>query len=136
MRLHTFWTLLAAVSLSSSVALFGQTLDRPARPLAVTLSEDATPTVPASSLAGTLLDPSGAAIAQAQVSLLAAGDKAVAQTTSDSTGSFHFDNLAPGNSILAFHAEGFLDARINTPLAARRHSPLPVTLETTVPTES
>ena len=136
MRLHTFWTLVAAVSLSSSVALFAQILDRPARPLAATLSEDAPPTVPASSLAGTLLDPSGAAIAQAQVSLLAAGDKAVAQTTSDSTGSFHFDNLAPGNYILAFHAEGFLDARINTTLAARRQSPLRVTLQIAVPSET
>ena len=136
MRLYTFWTLVAAVSLSSSVALFAQILDRPARPLAATLSEDAPPTVPASSLAGTLLDPSGAAIAQAQVSLLAAGDKAVAQTTSDSTGSFHFDNLAPGNYILAFHAEGFLDARINTTLAARRQSPLRVTLQIAVPSET
>jgi Carboxypeptidase regulatory-like domain len=136
MRLYTFWTLVAAVSLSSSVALFAQILDRPARPFAATLSEDAPPTVPASSLAGTLLDPSGAAIAQVQVSLLAAGGKAVAQTTTDSTGSFHFDNLAPGNYILAFHAEGFLDARINTTLAARRQSPLRVTLEIAVPSET
>jgi hypothetical protein len=136
MRRYTFWTLVAAVSLSSSVALFAQILDRPARPFAATLSEDAPPTVPASSLAGTLLDPSGAAIAQVQVSLLAAGDKAVAQTTTDSTGSFHFDNLAPGNYILAFHAEGFLDARINTTLAARRQSPLRVTLQIAVPSET
>src|ERR1700719_3930380 len=136
MRLHSFWTLVAAVSFSSSAVLFAQILDHPARRLAATLSEDAPPSVPASSVAGTLLDPSGAAIAQAQVSLLAAGDKAVAQTTTDSAGSFHFDNLAPGNYILAFHAEGFLDARINTTLAARRQSPLRVTLEIAVPSES
>jgi hypothetical protein len=92
--------------------------------------------VPASSLAGTLLDPSGAAIAQAQVSLLAAGDKTVAQTTTDSTGSFHFDNLAAGNYILEFHAEGFLDAVINTTLAARRQSPVRVTLQIAVPSET
>src|SRR5260370_29614463 len=99
MRLHSFWTLVAAVSVSSSVALLAQILDRPPRPLAATLSEDAPPTVPASSLAGTLLDPPGAAIAQAQVSLLAAGDKAVAQTTTDSTGSFQCANLDPGHHI-------------------------------------
>src|ERR1700680_1329877 len=116
MRLHSFWTLVAAVSFSSSAVLFAQILARPARHSAATLSEDAPPTVPASSLAGTLLDPSGAAIAQAQVSLLASGDKAVAQTITDSVGSFHFDNVAPGNYILEFHAEGFRAARLNTHL--------------------
>src|SRR5258708_8960223 len=136
MRLHSFWTLVAAVSSSPPAVVLAQILDRPARPLAATLSEDAPPTGPASSLAGTLLDPSGAAIAQAQVSLLAAADKAVAQTTTDSTGSFHFDNLAPGNYIVQFHAEGFLDARINTTLAARRQSPLRVTLQIAVPSET
>lgn len=136
MRLHSFWTLVAAVSFSSSAVLFAQILDRPARPLAATLSEDAPPTVPASSLAGTLLDPSGAAIAQAQVSLRASGDKVVAQTTTDSAGSFHFDNVAPGNYILEFHVEGFRDARINTTLAARRQSPLRVTLQIAVPSET
>src|ERR1700736_6732277 len=135
MRLHSFWTLVVAVSFSSS-AVLAQILDRPARPSAPTLSEDAPPTVPASSLAGTLLDPSGAAIAQAQVSLLAAGDKTVAQTTTDSAGSFHFDKVAPGNYILAFHAEGFRDARINTTLAARRQSPLRVTLQIAVRSET
>src|ERR1700732_759171 len=136
MRLLSFWTLVAAVSFSSSAVLCAQILDRPARPLAATPSEDAPPTVPASSLAGTLLDPSGAAIAQAQVSLLASADKAIAQTTTDSTGSFHFDNLAPGNYILEFHAEGFLDAHIHTTLAARRQSPLRVTLQIAVPSET
>src|SRR6267143_7121904 len=136
MRLHSFWTLVAAVSFSSSAVLFAQILNRPARPLAATLSEDAPPTAPASSLAGTLLDPSGAAIAQAQVLLLASGDKAVAQTITDSVGSFHFDNFAPGNYILEFHAEGFRDARINTTLTARRQSPLRVTLPIAVPSET
>ena len=136
MRLHSFWTLVAAVSFSSSAMLFAQILGRPARPLAATLSEDAPPTVSATSLAGTLLDPSGAAIAQAQVSLLASGDKAVAQTTTDRAGSFHFDNVAPGNYILEFHAEGFRDARINTTLTARRQSPLRVTLPIAVPSET
>src|SRR6202049_1348318 len=136
MRLHSFWTLVAAVSFSSSAVLFAQILARPARHSAATLSEDAPPTVPASSLAGTLLDPSGAAIAQAQVSLLASGDKAVAQTTTDSAGSFHFDKVAPGNYILEFHAEGFRDARINTTLAARRQAPLRVTLQIAVRSET
>jgi len=135
MRLHSFWTLVAAVSFSSAV-LFAQILDRPARPSAATLSEDAPPKVPASSLAGTVFDPSGAAIAQAQVSLLASGDKAVAQTTTDSAGSFHFDNVAPGNYILEFHAEGFRDTRVNTTLAARRRSPLRVTLQIAVRSET
>src|ERR1700730_13582096 len=136
MRLHYFWTLVAAVSFFSAAMLFAQVLDHPALPLAATPSEDAPPTVPASSLAGTVLDPSGAAIAQAQVSLLAAGDKTVAQTTTDSTGFFHFDNLAPGNYILGFHAEGFLDAVVHLTLAARRQSPLRATLQIAVPSET
>src|ERR1700716_933258 len=136
MRLHFFWTLVAAVAFCSPAVLVAQTPEHPASPLPATPSQDAPPAVAASSLAGTLLDPSGAAIPQAQVSLLASGNKAVAQTTTDASGAFHFDNIAPGNYMLEFHAEGFRDARVNTTLPARRQSPLRVTLQIAVQSET
>ena len=40
--------------------------------------------------------------------------KALAQVTTDNSGSFRFDHIALGNYILDFHAEGFRDARVNT----------------------
>jgi hypothetical protein len=87
-------------------------------------------------ITGMLLDPSGAAIANAQVSLLASGDKPLAQVTTDKSGAFHFDHLAPGNYTLAFHAEGFRDARIDTSLSPKRQTPIRVILQIAVPNET
>src|SRR3979490_1983636 len=107
MRLYFLWMLVAATSIPSPAVLFAQTLERPAGVIGATASEDQSLPPSYRSIAGTLLDPSGAAIAQAEVSLLASGNKAVAQTTTDASGAFHFDNIAPGNYTLEFHAEGF-----------------------------
>src|ERR1700724_4649405 len=50
----------------------------------------------AHSMSGVLLDPSGAAIAKAQVTLLGNKGELLTETTSDDVGAFHFDNVAPG----------------------------------------
>jgi protocatechuate 3,4-dioxygenase beta subunit len=128
--------LAAAVGLSSPVVLVAQALHGPVDGGAATLSEDQAPAPSSRAITGTLLDPSGAAIAKAQVVLLDSENKPVAQATTDSSGSFRFDNLAPGNYTIAFHTEGFRDARVNTSLTGKRQNPLRVILQIAVPNET
>jgi Carboxypeptidase regulatory-like domain len=87
-------------------------------------------------ISGTLLDPTGAAIVSAQVSLLGSGDKALAQVTTDHSGSFRFDHLDTGNYILDFQAEGFRPTRVNLNLTAKRQTPIRVTMQIAVLNES
>jgi Carboxypeptidase regulatory-like domain len=88
-------------------------------------------------ISGTLLDPTGAAIVNAQVSLLGSGDKALAQVTTDKSGSFRFDHLDTGNYILDFQAEGFRPTRVNLNLtAAKRQTPIRVTMQIAVLNQS
>src|SRR5260370_4609797 len=61
--------------------------------------------MPAHSISGTLLDPSGAAIVKADVSLLGTKSEVLARTTTDGVGAFHLDNAASGKYRLTFHAE-------------------------------
>ncbi len=81
------------------------------------------------SITGVVLDPSGAAVAQAQVALLGSGPEAVATATTDAVGGFHFDNIAPGKYTLNFHAEGFRDTRMTAVVNAKRFAPLHVVLQ-------
>jgi len=88
------------------------------------------------SLAGTLLDPSGATIAKAEVALVGSDGKPVAQATTDNSGSFRFDNIPPGSYTLEFHAEGFREARVNTSLTAKRQNAIRVVMQIAVATEN
>lgn len=87
-------------------------------------------------ISGTLLDPTGAAIVNAQVSLLGSGDKALAQVTTDNSGLFRFDHLDTGNYILDFQAEGFRPTRVPVNLTAKRQTPIRVTMQIAVLNES
>ena len=60
---------------------------------------------PSASLRGTVLDPSGAAIAGAQVSLIAG--RRAQQTLSGADGRYSFDNLRPGTYSIEARARGF-----------------------------
>jgi len=128
--------LVVTVGFSSPALLFAQGLDGPASPGVASLSEEQTSAPSSRAISGTLLDPSGAAIAQAQVSILTSDGKPIAQVTTDNSGFFRFDNLAPGNYTLDFHAEGFRDARVNTSLTTKRQAPLRVILQIAVPNET
>lgn len=90
----------------------------------------------ARAISGTVLDPSGAAIAQAQVSLLDRQHQAVSQTTTDNSGSFRFDHVAAGNYTLTFQAEGFRDTHVDLTLGAKRGGPVHVTMQIAVQNES
>ncbi len=128
------WMLVAIVVLSSPALLVAQSLGRPASLRAASPAEEHSPS--SRVVTGTLLDPSGAAVPKAQVSLLDSDGKPLAQAATDSSGSFRFDNIAPGNYILDFHAEGFRDARLTTTVNPKRQTPIHFTLQIAVPNET
>jgi hypothetical protein len=89
-----------------------------------------------SSITGVLLDPSGAAIAKGDVSLVGAKAEVLARTTTDKVGGFRIDNIAPGKYTLGFHADGFRDVHLAASVTNKRFSPLRVVLQISVETEN
>jgi Carboxypeptidase regulatory-like domain len=128
-----FWIVIAVATLSLPAVLHGQTSGGPREGTPNAAETDATA---ATSITGTLLDPSGAAIANAQVNLLGSGNKPVAQAVTDNSGTFHFSSLAQASYRLNFQAEGFRDLEIATSLSAKRHTPLRVVMQVAVATEN
>jgi hypothetical protein len=128
--------LAAMVGLLSPAQLVPQARDRPASATAASRPEDQAIAPSYRAITGTLFDPSGAAIANAQVSLFTPGDKPLAQAITDNSGSFRFEHIAPGKYTLALHASGFRDARVNLNLTSGRLSPIRVTMQIAVLSES
>ncbi|HEY6337585.1 MAG TPA: carboxypeptidase-like regulatory domain-containing protein, partial [Candidatus Sulfotelmatobacter sp.] len=126
------YLLLAFLALAPPLSAHAQRTDH----AAANSSSGGDERAPSHALAGVLLDPSGAVIAQAQVMLLGNGAEALATTTTDSVGAFHFDNLAPGKYALTFHAEGFRDMHIAAVVSAKRFTPLRVVLPILAVTEN
>ena len=75
-----------------------------------------------------VLDPSGAAIAGADVILLSGDGKELSRITSDQDGSFHFEKLAAGTYKIQAQAAGFRDTIVEVKLGSRATSPLRVVL--------
>lgn len=90
----------------------------------------------AHSVSGVLLDPSGAAIANAQVTVFGNGSQILARSTTDSVGAFRVDNIPAGKFTLEFHADGFRDTRISTSVSAKRFVPLRVVMPISVESEN
>ncbi|HEY6372002.1 MAG TPA: TonB-dependent receptor [Candidatus Sulfotelmatobacter sp.] len=88
------------------------------------------------SISGTLLDPSAAAIAKADVSLLGIRSEILARTTTDDVGAFRFDNIAPGKYTLQFRAEGFRDASVTVVVTNKRFTPIRTVMQISVDTEN
>lgn len=92
---------------------------------------------PTRCITGVVLDPSGAAITNASVTLLSNGaTNAIAQTFTDAGGAFHFDSVAPGKYTLAFHAEGFRGSTVTVSVANKRPSSLRILLQISVQSET
>jgi Carboxypeptidase regulatory-like domain len=87
-------------------------------------------------LAGTVVDPSGAAITGAQVSLFDSNSRNVAQATTDKTGFFRFGSLSRGNYTLQFHAEGFRDVVLKSVVTDKWQNPVKIVLPIAVQTEN
>jgi hypothetical protein len=88
-------------------------------------------------ITGTLLDPSGAAIANVQVKLLDGKGEPVFQTNTDAVGVFRFDgNIALGKYSLSFHADGFRDLQIPVTVGAKHLSPLRIVMQISVESEN
>lgn len=90
----------------------------------------------AHAITGTVLDPSGAAIANAQVRVLGASEAAIGQATSDGTGAFRIDNVPPGKYTLACQAEGFREFRTALTVGGKRVAAMRVTMQILVQTEN
>src|SRR5579872_658810 len=88
------------------------------------------------SISGVVLDPSGAAISGAHVMLLGSGSEALAETTTDPLGNFHFDKVNAGKYALAFHADGFRDSQVSTSVTKRRATPVRVVMQILVQAET
>jgi len=80
------------------------------------------------SISGMVLDPSGAAIAGAEVILLTGAGKELSRITSDKDGSFQFEKLAAGTYKIEAQAAGFRDTIVELKLGSRAPSPLRMVL--------
>ncbi len=87
-------------------------------------------------IAGTVLDPSGAAIPKAHVALLSNSQELLIETTTDSAGFFHFENVGPGKYKVDLHADGFRDTRLSVSFTGKRVSQLHVVLPISVHSET
>ena len=82
------------------------------------------------SLAGTVLDPTGASIPQATVTLINPATEVTQISTTNETGAYHFNELAPGHYTLQVAAPGFKSNNItDLALAAETPRSLNVTLQ-------
>jgi hypothetical protein len=126
------WIVVAAITLALQVLPFAQN----AGPNTPSPSPDEAAGELNRSVSGTLLDPSGAAIANAHVSLLSTDEKQVVQTTTNPSGTFRFDRVAPGKYILDFQADGFRQIRVNVNLTNQRQTPIRVTMQIAVLNEN
>ena len=90
----------------------------------------------ARSLAGVVLDPSGASIAGAHVVLRTTEASAALETKTDATGAFRLDNVRTGKYDLEVEAEGFRTIHVQATITARRTSAFRVVLPILVQTEN
>ena len=132
MKAFSSWIVVAAITLALQVLPFAQN----AGPNTPSPSPDEAAGELNRSVSGTLLDPSGAAIANAHVSLLSTDEKQVVQTTTNPSGTFRFDRVAPGKYILDFQADGFRQIRVNVNLTNQRQTPIRVTMQIAVLNEN
>src|SRR5260370_279192 len=92
------------------------------------LAQAQQPTPPSHTLSGTVLDPSSAEVADAQITLLTSNGSAQASTTTDRVGYFFFDDLPHGKYRLRIHAAGFKDGLGDVTVSAKPLAPLHITL--------
>jgi hypothetical protein len=95
---------------------------------AALLPQTPQPAPPTHTLSGTVLDPSSADVADAQVTLVTANGSVQASTTTDRAGYFFFDDLPQGKYRLRIHAVGFKDGLVDVTISAKPLLPLRISL--------
>jgi hypothetical protein len=86
-------------------------------------------------LSGSVVDPSGASIPNAHVTL-GQGANVVADANTDAVGAFRLPNLVPGTYQLAVHADGFVDAHLQASVGDRKSNAIRVVLQIAVQAET
>jgi len=89
---------------------------------------DQTPSDSSVAITGMVLDPSGAAIAGAQVTLKIA-DGASIQSTTNTVGVFNFEKVAPGTYSLSVQATGFEGKKQIVAVGKKQSAPLRISLQ-------
>jgi hypothetical protein len=90
--------------------------------------EDALQSSPATSVTGTVLDPSGSAIAHAKVVLSRTDGQPVAETMTDAMGAFRVDGAPAGTYVLNVQANGFQELRRDLILKKKPTPPIKIVL--------
>src|SRR5882724_9255532 len=110
--------------MSSLVLLFFLTVGFPIWPqeLAQASAE------PSAAITGMVLDPSGAAVSGAQVSLTIKDGTVLKATTTDSAGAFRLSNVAPGTYEVHVEASGFQPRNQSVIVDRKPPSPLRINL--------
>jgi hypothetical protein len=88
------------------------------------------------SIQGNVTDPSGAAVAQAKITLENLSNHVAAETTSDGDGSYRFVSLAPGSYKISVEAPGFSKAETTVTLETNQNLSIPISLKVGATTES
>ena len=91
-------------------------------------SQTPQPATPTHTLSGTILDPSSADVAGAQITLLTSTGSVQTTTTTDRAGSFFFDDVPNGKYRLRVHATGFKDGFLDVTIGAKPIPPLHIKL--------
>jgi hypothetical protein len=87
-----------------------------------------TPAESSRAITGVVLDPSGAAVSGAQVALSTTEGTAISSTTTDNTGSFHFEKLASGVYTVDVQATGFRERKLDIAVGKKLISPVRINL--------
>ena len=85
---------------------------------------------------GTVSDPSGAAVAQAKVTLINVATQVSATTTTDASGSYRFLSLAPGSYKITVEAAGFAKAETTVTLETNQNLNVPFAVRVGAATSS
>ncbi len=85
---------------------------------------------------GTVADPSGAAVAQAKVTLINVATQVSATTNTDASGSYRFLSLAPGSYKITVEAAGFARAEATVTLETNQNLNIPISVKVGTATQT
>ncbi len=81
------------------------------------------------SIQGTVVDPSGAVVGNAKLTLTNKATQVTSETTTDSNGTYRFPSLAPGSYTITATAAGFNKTEVSTDLETSQNLNVPVSLQ-------